>query len=63
MNHFEKALDVVDAAVFSGDSLMDADNRKMFREMMERWHRKTAEWESIALSAAAEEEACADDGE
>lgn len=48
MNHFAKAVDNLDAAVFSGDGLMDSENRNLFRQSMERWQRKLVEWGEIA---------------
>jgi hypothetical protein len=50
MNHFADAVDRLDAAVFSGDGLMDAENRELFKRMMERWQIKLVEWEEIATS-------------
>jgi hypothetical protein len=50
MNHFAKAVDSLDAAVFSGDGLMRADNRDLFKRSMERWQRKLVEWEQIAAA-------------
>ena len=52
MNHFAKAVDNLDAAVFSGDGLFDAKNRDLFRQSMERWQRKLIEWEEIAAEVA-----------
>lgn len=48
MNHFADAVDALDAAVFSGDGLFDAENRTLFRRMMERWQRQLVEWEKLA---------------
>ena len=33
-------LDAVDAAVFTGDTFHDEDNRKKFRVLLERWTRE-----------------------
>ena len=54
MNHFIKAVDAVDAAVFTGDGLLDAKNRADFKHYMERWQRKLIEWEEIAAELANE---------
>ena len=48
MNHFAEAVDALDAAVFSGDGLLDAENRELFKRSMERWQRKLVEWGEIA---------------
>lgn len=56
MNHFEHAVDNLDAAVFSGDGLMDVANRELFKRSMERWQRKLVEWEKIAAELAADEQ-------
>ena len=48
MNHFAKAVDALDAAVFSGDGLFDGENRGLFKTMIERWQRKLVEWEEVA---------------
>lgn len=48
MNHFAKAVDNLDAAVFSGDGLLDSENRDLFKRSMERWRHKLIEWEEIA---------------
>lgn len=55
MNHFAKAVDNLDAAVFSGDGLFETDNRDLFRRMIERWHIKLAEWEELAAEIARDE--------
>lgn len=55
MNHFAKAVDNLDAAVFSGDGLFDAENRDLFRQSIERWQRKLIEWEEIAAEIDADE--------
>ena len=52
MNHFEKAVDVLDAEVFSGDSLFDAKNRELFKRMLERWQRSLVTWEEMAKEHA-----------
>lgn len=56
MNHFERAVDNLDACVFSGDELIDAANRELFKRSMERWQRKLVEWEEIAAELAADEQ-------
>lgn len=48
INHFARAADALDAAVFSGDSLLDANNRESFRRLLDRWKRKLEDWQSIA---------------
>jgi len=48
MNHFAKAVDDLDAAVFSGDGLMDAENRALFEKSLERWRRQLKVWREIA---------------
>lgn len=48
INHFSKAVDELDAAVFSGDGLFDAENRILFKRMLERWQRSLVEWEKLA---------------
>jgi len=50
MNHFERAVDDLDAAVFSGDGLMDAENRALFERHLERWRRELKTWQEIAES-------------
>lgn len=52
MNHFVKTVDNLDAAVFSGDGLLNADNRDLFRRSLERWQRQLARWEEIAAEVA-----------
>jgi hypothetical protein len=52
MNHFAHAVDALDAAVFSGDGLLDPENRVLFKRMMERWQRQLVVWEEIAAEVA-----------
>lgn len=54
MNHFTKAVDNLDSAVFNSDGLFDAENRDLFRQSMERWQRKLIEWEEIAAEVEVE---------
>lgn len=51
MNHFEKALNNLDACVFNGDVLFDAPTRVLFRSMLERWQRQLVVWEEIAAES------------
>lgn len=51
MNHFEKALDNLDACIFNGDALFDAPMRALFRDMLERWQRELVIWEEIAAES------------
>lgn len=46
MNHLLRALDSVDACIFSGDSLEDASNRQELRTHIERWTRALVEREA-----------------
>lgn len=55
INHFAKAVDNLDAAVFSGDGLLDPENRDLFKQSIERWQRKMVEWEEIAADIARDE--------
>lgn len=48
MNHFADAVDALDAAVFSDDELLNAENRDLFKSSIERWQRKLVEWEEMA---------------
>ena len=48
MNHFAQAVDALDAAVFTGDGLLDADNRELLKRSIEVWQRKIVEWAAIA---------------
>lgn len=41
----EEAIDLVDAMVFSGDTLSDKEERKKFSDMLQRWQRGVAEWD------------------
>lgn len=51
MNHFEKALNNLDACIFSGDALFDALMRVLFRDMLERWQRELVVWEDISAES------------
>ncbi len=46
---FEQECDAVDASVFSGDALYDADTRVQFKAMCERWLRAIVAAEQFAL--------------
>lgn len=39
MDHFENACEGVDAAVFSGDTLYDANKRVLLKDYLGRWQR------------------------
>lgn len=43
MSHFEKAVDALDAEVFSGDSLEDDANALLMAQYLARWQRRMAE--------------------
>lgn len=51
-NHFANAADDLDANVFSGDALFDAENRALLRRLLERWKHKLEEWEELAAEIA-----------
>ena len=38
--YLEDQLDAIDASVFSGDAFLDAENRKEFRRLMDRWEKE-----------------------
>ena len=46
MNHLEQACEGVDAAVFSGDALVDDASRAVLKEYVERWARAIREHEA-----------------
>lgn len=48
----ERAFEEIDAALFSGDSFDDVDNRQRLREIAERWLREIGEPSSRPLTAA-----------
>lgn len=50
--HVENACEEIDAAMFSGDSFLDEENRKGLIEYMERW---TRELKSIDTMVNSEE--------
>lgn len=52
--HLRKDMDGVDASVFSGDALHDADNRANFRWHLERWQRALQEFEDMAAANESE---------
>ncbi len=56
MNHFAKAVDDLDAAVFSGDELFDTENRELLRWALARWQRALATWDKLATEVEADEE-------
>lgn len=39
--------DSMDAAVFSGDAFIDAENRKALRAWMARWEKAMVEWDQF----------------
>jgi hypothetical protein len=45
MEYFEGIIDEVDAAVFSGDSLVKKKNRKLLKESCESWLREIGRME------------------
>lgn len=45
MNHFERACEGVDAAIFSGDTLWDDEKRHMLKDYLARWNRAVEEHE------------------
>lgn len=47
MDHFERAVDALDAAVFSGDGLHDAANRQLLTQSIARWQRRISECEVV----------------
>lgn len=57
MNHFAKAVDNLDAAVYSGDGLFEAENRELLRKHLERWQRALTEWTELAAQVDREEAA------
>jgi uncharacterized coiled-coil protein SlyX len=54
MNHFEQAIDELDAYVFTGDSLCLEKNRQHLKAMCERWSRAIADHEANEDGAADE---------
>lgn len=52
MDHFENAVDALDAAVFSGDGLENPANRAMLKRHCERWFRALAEQNPISAKEA-----------
>lgn len=40
INHFANAVDALDAAVFSGDGLVDVENQRLLKRHLERWDRE-----------------------
>jgi hypothetical protein len=46
----ELAIDEIDDMVFSGDTLVDSDEREKFKEILARWQRGVAEFEDFAKS-------------
>lgn len=40
MSDFEETCDLLDAAVFTGDSLVREDNRALLRDYLARWQRE-----------------------
>lgn len=46
-SHTENAVDLIDAALFSGDEFTDSAVREELREVMARWGRRLNELESI----------------
>lgn len=45
--HFSNICDQLDAEVFSGDSLIDDDIRKEFKELLARWDREVRRFDNI----------------
>jgi hypothetical protein len=59
VNHVAVFLDLcdnIDASLFSGDILMDDDVRADFKGLLERWAKKTVEWDDIAKDFKASQE-------
>lgn len=43
----EKAIDEIDAAMFSGDTFMDPSNHNSFQEQLDRWQRGLDEFAEL----------------
>ena len=54
--YLEDQLDAIDASVFSGDAFLDADNRKEFRRLMERWEKELKSFDKMAAEIQLENE-------
>lgn len=46
--HVAKAVDEIDASMFSGDAFSDVADRALMRAMMERWQRGLLEYDARA---------------
>ena len=45
--YFKDSVDEIDAALFSGDLMVNEAARKEFTELLARWGRKMVEWEKL----------------
>lgn len=54
--YVEEACELIDAAMFSGDSFLDDGNRKELRDYLARWEQELTQWDLIAISEAEEEQ-------
>ena len=45
--YLEDQLDAIDASVFSGDEFFDAENRKEFRRLIERWEKELKSFDKM----------------
>lgn len=54
---FEEVCERIDGHVFSGDALLSPENRREFREYLERWERELDNMDRLAE----EQEECTDD--
>jgi hypothetical protein len=54
MSYFEKAIDTLDAHVFTGDAVLDNANRELLKEHCERWLRALEDTADLVDGAADE---------
>lgn len=54
MNHFEQAVDALDAAIFGGDELLELENRLLLDSMLMRWQTKMKEFAMLSAQLAEE---------
>ena len=51
-DYIKDACEEIDAAMFSGDAFVDAEERKALRDYIERWTRELKNWGEIAAEAS-----------
>jgi ADP-dependent phosphofructokinase/glucokinase len=62
MRHYlEAACEQIDAAIFSGDDMLDADARRQFNYYLQRWTRQMAVEEDEANQRDVMQEAAAEE--